>query len=71
MTLEELFKGAERHLAGARKVHRIRYPTAKEVAEDWIYPVMDIIERNAGQRMDPVFVAYMIEYEASMAKPLR
>lgn len=60
-TCEVLFKGLEGNLRAAIKdLNAGQF--ASNVAREHIQPVIARVEKNAGQQMDPAYVAYLIEF---------
>lgn len=64
ITLDELFHGHE-----SAKMKCIRAfnagMKAKEIANLHITPILADLEKNAGQKMDPTFIAWMVKYAMS------
>lgn len=65
-TLNTLFEGHTDSLARAINAtsEGVR---ARDVAEMHITPILADIERNAGQQMDPTYIAYLIQYAHTVA----
>lgn len=61
ITLSALFEGHERVLRLAI-AEAITGASASDVAQKHIEPILSDLEANAGQEMDPVFIAYTIQY---------
>ena len=60
-TCETLFRGAEKNLKAARDAITNGLP-ARDVADRHIQPVIEKVNRNAGQEMLPTYLAYFIEW---------
>lgn len=68
MTADQLLKGHEGLVLQAARM-RAEGSSAADVAEKLIKPVLSDLERNAGQEMDPTYIAYMLEWLVIKLKP--
>jgi hypothetical protein len=59
--LDQLFKGHKRHLTQAIR-DTADGERASIVAHRHIEPIIEAINLNAGQEMDPTYVAYLIQF---------
>jgi len=59
--LNAMFRGIEKNLNGAIKDTKAGI-RARNVAREWIAPVIATVSKNTGQEMDPTYVAYMIQF---------
>jgi hypothetical protein len=68
MDLITLFDGIEGMPKAALDLFR-KGACAREVAEKCIEPHITAIDRNAGQAMDPGYVAYLLEFVIMNSSP--
>lgn len=68
ISLATLFKGEEKTLHKCLQ-EAVDWVPAKDVAEKLIQPVLPRLEKNVGQEMDALYVAYLVEYSASLIRP--
>lgn len=61
ITLEQLFRGHEKALREIIRDFKSG-KSAREVAGARIGPIITGLEKNAGQDMDPTYIAYMIQH---------
>lgn len=61
MTLATLFEGSEEILP--RIVEELsKGRQARSIAEEFVEPVLGVLEANAGTALDPTYVVYMVEH---------
>ena len=61
ITINDLFKGEENSMRRAIMA-TLEGLSAKDVSRLHIEPILSVLEANAGQPMDPLYIAYMIQH---------
>lgn len=59
--LNAMFRGVSKNLNGAIRDTKAGVQ-ARNVAREWIEPIIATVNKNAGQEMDPTYVAYIIQF---------